>query len=77
MTPPLEHEITSFVVRFIKEMDGDTARWRGKIRHVQSEQEISFAHFTDAVTFIRRQLSVGEDDAHITLAKLWRGMPQV
>jgi len=49
--------ITSFVIRFVQ--DGDrlaqgSAPYRGAIRHVQTDEEISFTRWQDAVNFIRR-----------------------
>ncbi len=57
-------QITSFVVRFVHQEPGEPAdelapapsRFRGSIRHVQSDEEISFTHWQDAVNFMQRFL---------------------
>lgn len=56
-----ETSIVSFVVRFRQEAGAggpQAARigWRGRIRHVQSDAEISFTHFPDAMDFMARYL---------------------
>lgn len=55
--PPL---ISSFVIRFVtnevQETIEDTPQhpFRGSIRHIQSDEEINFHVWQDAVEFIRR-----------------------
>lgn len=56
MTSPPEQEITSFVLRFVRESDTDQVRWRGRIRHVQSDQELSFVRVTQALRFMHEKL---------------------
>jgi len=52
--------ISSFVIRFvIDDNSGETpdlthSLYRGAIRHIQSEEEIHFNSWEDAVAFIRR-----------------------
>jgi hypothetical protein len=54
--------ITSFVIRFVYDESPtfhDTDKslqpaYRGAIRHIQSEQEISFSNWREAVEFIRQ-----------------------
>jgi hypothetical protein len=52
--------ISSFVIRFVmNEAPGDTEAagqhtYRGSIRHIQSEEELHFHAWEDAVEFIRR-----------------------
>ncbi len=61
--------ITSFVIRFVQAeplpgTPGERgAAFRGSIRHVQTDEEISFTHWADAVQFIRRfvQLEMEEE----------------
>jgi len=56
-TPP---SITSFVIRFVVNdatgaaMESAPYPYRGAIRHIQSEEEINFSSWEDAVAFIRR-----------------------
>ncbi len=62
-------DIASFVLRFTQDVwrasSGDPqVRWRGHIRHVQSDDEARFTDFADAVAFIQRQL------AQLTLASV-------
>lgn len=50
-------KFSSFVIRFIEEQAGDTATastYRGMIRHVQTDDEITFADWRAAERFIRR-----------------------
>jgi hypothetical protein len=48
--------ISSFVIRIIKESDPQLAAspYRGIIRHVQSDQELSFRDWNDVERFIER-----------------------
>ena len=48
--------ISSFVIRLIKEDDPQLAAspYRGVIRHVQSDQELSFTNWSDVEVFIQR-----------------------
>jgi hypothetical protein len=60
MTKP--HNIASFVLRFTQELWQDLQgeahiRWRGHIRHVQSDAENRFTDFAEAVTFMQRYLT--------------------
>jgi hypothetical protein len=80
----MNQEVVSFVLRFIREeSDGHPARWRGVIKHVQSDQAADFAAFSDALAFmqahvdeaIRRAFSGTEPDAAASIlaetARLW------
>jgi hypothetical protein len=57
-----ETAISSFIVRFVQETDddsaditsSDSARWRGIIRHVQSNEEAAFVQIEQALAFIDR-----------------------
>lgn len=50
----MNHDVVSFVLRFIREEgDGQPARWRGVIKHVQSDHAADFAHFSDALGFMQ------------------------
>ena len=56
--------ISSFVIRFVVESAADSsgsadlppgcASYRGSIRHIQTEEELNFNTWVDAVSFIRR-----------------------
>ncbi len=48
--------ISSFVIRIVKEEDPRLSAfpYRGVIRHVQSDQELSFMKWSDAEKFIQR-----------------------
>lgn len=55
-------DIASFVLRFAQEIwrDQDGAprvRWRGRIQHVQGDDEARFTDFADAVAFIQQRLA--------------------
>lgn len=48
------HLITSFVVRFIHSGPPDNTAHRGAILNVQTNEEMAFVHWEEAVEFIRR-----------------------
>ncbi|MFN8423855.1 MAG: hypothetical protein U0470_10925 [Anaerolineae bacterium] len=55
-------DVASFVLRFTQDLYEDEAgesrvRWRGHIRHVQSDADARFTEFADAVAFIQRRLA--------------------
>jgi hypothetical protein len=53
----MNQEVVSFVLRFIREeSNGQPARWRGVIKHVQSDHTADFAHFGDALQFMQAQV---------------------
>ncbi len=50
-------EISSFVLRFVHEKPAKSAEapiFRGSIRHIQSDQELAFTRWTDALDFMRQ-----------------------
>jgi len=58
--------LVSFVLRFVcDEPAEESARlpphWRGVIRHVQSDAERHFTHWTEAVAFIARYIDVDKE----------------
>ncbi len=65
--------ISSFVIRFVlneaedNQADTHQSSYRGSIRHIQSDEEINFLAWEDAVEFIRRyvpiQTQTGSDGA--------------
>ncbi len=53
----MSQDMTSFVVRFVRESAGDTEpRWRGMINHVQSNTRENFTQFAEAIRFMQEQL---------------------
>ena len=53
---PPETHLVSFVLRFVYDQPpgAPAARWHGVVRHVQSNEELHFIRWADAVTFIER-----------------------
>lgn len=50
----MSQDVVSFVLRFIREGgDNEPARWRGVIKHVQSDSTNDFARFSDALQFMQ------------------------
>ncbi len=50
----MNQDVVSFVLRFIREESGgQPARWRGVIKHVQSDHSADFTHFNDALQFMQ------------------------
>ena len=57
MDSHLSPNISSFVIRFvIDSAAGEQSRppYRGAIRHIQTDEELNFSNWEEAVTFIRR-----------------------
>jgi hypothetical protein len=56
MDNPQIPNITSFVIRFVHTEPGSPpgAACRGSVTHIQTNQELSFTHWADAVAFIQR-----------------------
>lgn len=52
--PPLN----TFIVRFWRESDQLTVRWRGQIQHIQTGEQLSFAQEKPMLTFIRRWVKI-------------------
>ncbi len=54
----LPPNISSFVIRFVVNGSDASAQdqpvYRGAIRHIQSDEELNFNRWEEAVTFIRR-----------------------
>lgn len=56
----MNQEVVSFVLRFVREEGANQpARWRGVIKHVQSDQAADFSRFGDALAFMQAHV----DDA--------------
>lgn len=50
----MDQDLVSFVLRFVREASEDQqARWRGVIKHVQSNTETSFTQFSEALDFMQ------------------------
>ncbi|NDJ77459.1 MAG: hypothetical protein GYB65_14500 [Chloroflexi bacterium] len=81
----MNQEVVSFMLRFIREeSNGQPARWRGMIKHVQSDSTADFAHFSAALEFMQNHVnetirqSFGDEETLLTpeeilaeTAKLW------
>jgi hypothetical protein len=65
MTNHIPPVITSFVIRFTmnlsENMDSDRL-FRGSIRHVQSEKELNFRDWQEAVNFINGYVPIDKND---------------
>ncbi|NLX11086.1 MAG: hypothetical protein GXY36_15670 [Chloroflexi bacterium] len=85
----MNQDMVSFVLRFVREEgdDGQQVRWRGVIKHVQSDRTADFARFSDALEFMQNHVtetirqSFSESDAPPTpenifaeTARLWGEM---
>ena len=54
----MNQDVVSFVLRFVREESGgEPARWRGVIKHVQSDHSADFAHFNDALAFMQEHVN--------------------
>lgn len=57
--------ISSFVIRFVvNDANGDDkpSVYRGSIRHIQSDEELNFSTWKEAVEFIRRFVPLEESN---------------
>ena len=56
MNTQLPPNLTSFVIRFVIEPaeTEQSPSYRGMIRHIQTEEEINFSDWDEAVMFIQR-----------------------
>ncbi len=81
----MSQDVVSFVLRFVREeSNGQPARWRGVIKHVQSNNSADFARFNDALRFMQshvddaiRQSFAGDeppDNIFAETARLWGEM---
>jgi hypothetical protein len=54
----MEQDLVSFVLRFVREAgEEQQARWRGVVKHVQSNTEASFSQFSEALTFMQHYVN--------------------
>ena len=54
-------DITSFMIRFVHPTDKenvDLVQYHGSIRHIQSNREINFTRWEDAVSFIENYVTL-------------------
>lgn len=62
-------QISSFVIRFVVESfpaDGEEkSNYRGAIRHIQSEEQLTFNTWDDAVTFIRHYVPLDTEAGQV------------
>jgi ABC-type phosphate transport system auxiliary subunit len=50
----MDQDMVSFVLRFVREAgEEQQARWRGVVKHVQSNSEASFSQFSEAFAFMQ------------------------
>jgi hypothetical protein len=49
--------ISSFVIRFVVD-PGQESSYRGEIRHIQTQEEIHFDEWSEAVEFIKRYVHI-------------------
>lgn len=50
----MSEDLVSFVLRFVRETgEGQQARWRGVVKHVQSNTESNFSQFAEALAFMQ------------------------
>lgn len=58
--------ISSFVIRFVVDSaaagEQNHSPYRGAIRHIQSDEEINFSSWGEAVSFIRRFVPLESDN---------------
>lgn len=57
--PPL----STFIVRFWRELEASQVCWRGQVQHVQSGDKIAFADETALLSFLRRWVEMEETPA--------------
>jgi hypothetical protein len=63
MNPKQPPDITSFVIRFVHPTPADqgySRKYHGSIRHVQTDREIIFTNWEEAVSFIEGFVSLEE-----------------
>lgn len=53
----MNQDVVSFVLRFVREEGDGQARWRGVIKHVQSDDTADFARFSDALAFMQERVN--------------------
>ncbi len=62
MDAPTFPTISSFVIRFV--VESTPGAYRGEIRHVQTNEEIHFNAWPDAVAFIQRYVPLEASQAN-------------
>jgi hypothetical protein len=61
MDAPTFPTISSFVIRFV--VDSKPGTYRGEIRHIQTNEEVHFSTWQDAVSFIERYVPLQVNQA--------------
>ena len=80
----MSQDVVSFVLRFVREIGEDQpARWRGVIKHVQSDTETHFSQFAEALDFMHSQVNetiratfagskkMNDENLFLETARLW------
>ncbi|MGD8406381.1 MAG: hypothetical protein PVJ21_22180 [Anaerolineales bacterium] len=64
MESHLPPNISSFVIRFVidSEAEQNPATYRGAIRHIQTDEELTFSRWEDVENFIRRFVPLESGD---------------
>jgi hypothetical protein len=65
MESHLPPNISSFVIRFVVEKAADEQKhqpYRGAIRHIQTDEELNFSNWEEAVNFICRFVPLESGD---------------
>ena len=52
--------ISTFIVRFWRELGATRVRWRGQVQHVQSGERTAFVDEAGLLAFIRRWVRLAE-----------------
>jgi len=67
MTSKATPTISSFVIRFVMDSSAEAGRihppYRGAIRHIQTDDEMNFSNWEEAVTFIRRYVPLDSENS--------------
>ncbi len=63
MSQETQPNISSFVIRFVSDPAADEDKrvaYRGAIRHIQTDEEVGFTQWQDAVNFIEQYIPIHE-----------------
>ncbi len=66
--PENHPQITSFVIRFVHP-ESETGEYRGSISHVETDEQIIFVNWEDAVDFMNRYIPIERVHHHPTPPK--------
>jgi len=53
--------LSTFVVRFWREIGAGRVRWRGRVQHIQSGEQAAFADEAGLLDFVRRWVEMPEE----------------